>query len=64
MMTVKDLKAILDGLPDEAPVLQECHQLVSTFCSVKAIKINADPLGSSHVRMVRADSGEPALLIF
>jgi hypothetical protein len=64
MLTVKDLKVILDDLPDEAPVLQECQQLVNTFFSVKAIKINADPLAGSRVRMVRADSGVPALLIF
>ena len=64
MMTVKDLKAALDDLPDEAPVLQECRQLVNTFVSVNAMTINVDPMPNSHVRMVRADSGVPALLIF
>ena len=64
MMTVKDLKAILDGLPDEAPILQLCDQLPATYVSVKATRINAEPLLNSLVRMVLAESGTPALLIF
>ena len=64
MMKVKDLKAILDDLPDEAPVLQECRQIESTFFSVNASTINVDPMRNSHVRMVLAENGTPALLIF
>jgi hypothetical protein len=64
MMTVKDLKAVLDDLPDEALVLQECRQIEYTFFSANAITINVDPMPNSHVRMVLADSGAPALLIF
>jgi hypothetical protein len=63
MMTVKDLKAVLDDLPDEAFVLQECHLLLNTFTSVNAFTINVDPMPNSHVRMVRAGDGAPALLI-
>ena len=64
MLTVKDLKAVLDSLPDEAPVLQECRQIEYTFFSVNATTINVDPMPNSHVRMVLADTGAPALLIF
>ena len=64
MMTVKDLKAVLDGLPDEAPVLQECHLLLNTFTSAKTTTINVNPLPDSRVRMVRSENGTPALLVF
>ena len=64
MMTVKDLKAILERLPDEAPVLWECDQLPATYISAKTTKFTVDAMPNSRVRMVRAESGTPALLIF
>ena len=64
MMTVKDLKAILERLPDEAPVLWQCDQLPATYVSVKATKFTVDPMPNSRVRMVRAENGTPALLVF
>jgi hypothetical protein len=63
MMTVKDLKTILADLPDEAPILQECRQIECTFFSVNTTTIKVTPMPNSHVRMVLADSGAPALLV-
>ena len=64
MMTVKDLRQKLDRLPDDAPVLLECTQLVNTFISANAIFVDVEPMPDSKVRMVLSDSGVRALHIF